>query len=79
MSPFAVAVIPLILAASELISIVLSSTPKASVLPVFVRPLPAVTCPAPENCVNVSAEVPNVAVPVTEVRTYALSALAEPA
>ena len=47
--------------------------------PVFVRALPASICPTPENCVNTRLSVPRVAVPVIEVRTYALSALEEPA
>ena len=60
---------PLILAVSELISIVLLSTFRLIVLPDLPRPLPAVTCPAPENCVNVNVSVPRVAPPVTEVNT----------
>ena len=58
---------PFNLSVSELISIALSSTFTLKVFPVFARPTPAVICPAPENCVNVSASLPSVAVPVTDV------------
>ena len=60
---------PFNLSVSELISIALSSTLTDRVLPVFASPAPPVICPAPENCVNVSASLPSVAVPVTDVST----------
>jgi hypothetical protein len=41
------------------------AVPTASiVLPVFVKPLPAEICPAPENWSNVISSVPSVGVPL---------------
>ena len=54
---------------SELISIALSSTLTDRVLPDLASPAPPEIYPAPENCVNVSASLPSVAVPVTDVST----------
>ena len=57
----------LTLKASEETSIVLLSTATSKVLPVFVKALPALICPAPENWLNVMSVVPKVGVPLNEV------------
>ena len=38
--------------------------PTLSVLPLFDMPVPAMICPAPENCVKVRSETPRVIEPV---------------
>ena len=47
------------------------------VLPDLVSPVPAVICPAPENCANDKAVVPTVIAPFV-VTTHPESALTEP-
>jgi len=69
---------PLICKVSDTISIEVLSTLTEIVLPALPSPVPAVTLPAPENCVNVNVSVPRVAEPVTFERTKPASALVEP-
>ena len=59
-------------------TVILSAVPTASIVfPDFVKPAPAVTWPAPENCAKVSAVVPRVIVSFVE-RTQPLSAFTVP-
>ena len=76
-SPVAVVEMPFILNASPLIAIDILSSFTLRVFPDLSKPSPATICPAPENCVNVSAVEPTVIVP-SVVNTYPLSAFAEP-
>ena len=77
MSPLAVADIPFRLRFVHYCERLIYHLRLLLYVPVFVRALPA-SISAPENCVNTRC-LPRVAVPVIEVRTYALSALEEPA
>ena len=84
--PSLIANVPVILLASNLTANLFDSITKppfdfrstANVLPVFDKPLPAVICPAPENCENV--KLPLVASPtvVPEVTVKPLSPLTVP-
>ena len=57
--------------------LVTSAVPISSVLPFLDRPAPAVTCPAPLNCVKARPVVPRTIAPLV-VRTQPLSAFTDP-